>query len=268
MGSNTSISKPSSSLMHFNAVNKIPLHVWVKICSYLYPSQLARLSQMNRAMYEMITSLGTWTEILKRAHPDRLDRVILGLPIPKSHMLYVLAMSFRICEQCFRYCRVVGHKNRACLPLPIPISLSPGQSGEHTPCTVRLCLACRRTHFKKHPEPIPSALQTRLRDAVDLTLKYGREAVRAATKVRGGKPTCLKESVVLGFARKQYGGDVALAARDQPVCDSLKKCAGRQYMYHSRMIIVATGTPWVDHMASELGETLSFAIGDLLLEDS
>lgn len=115
---------------------------------------------------------------------------------------------------------------------------------------------------------MPSALKTRFRDAVDLTLKYGREAVRAATKVSGGKPACLKESVVLGFARKQYGGDVALAAKDRPVCDSLKKCAGRQYVYHSRMIIVAAGAPWVDHTAPELAETLSFAMGDLLLEES
>lgn len=219
-------------------------------------------------MYKLVASLGVWTRILKRVHPDRIDRVIPGLPVPKSHMFYVLAMSFRICEQCFRYCRVIGHKNRVRLPLPIPISLRSVQGSEHPQYIVRLCLACRKTHFKKYPEPMPFALQTRLRDVTDLTLKYGREAVRAAAKVCGGKSTHLKESVVLGFARKRYGGDVGLAARDLPMCDSLKKCAGRQYMYHSRMIIVAAGAPWVDNSAPELGEKLNFAMGDLLLEES
>jgi len=60
----------------------------------------------------------------------------------------------------------------------------------------------------------------------------------------------------------RFGGDVGLAARDQLVRDSLKKWNGRQYMYHSRMIIVKAGGPWID----EAERDLSMALGVMYLD--
>ncbi|KAG0354588.1 hypothetical protein BG005_006348 [Podila minutissima] len=206
-------------------------------------------------MYETVADLGTWTKILQQVYPDRLDRTILGLSTSKSHMLYVLASSFRICEQCFKYC-IVGSEGRACFPLPIRvIPLSPTDS-ENQPCAIRLCLACRKVHFGRHPEPIPEAIGNRLGIDIDLTDKYGTKAVDTAVRPTIIDAPWLHEKDVLAQARILFGGDIGLAARDQSLKDSLKKCNGRQYMYHSRMIIVAAGDPWVDHAERDLSMAL------------
>ncbi|KAG0327094.1 hypothetical protein BG000_001095 [Podila horticola] len=178
-------------------------------------------------------------------HPNRLGRVIPGLPVSMSHMLYVCALSFRICEQCFKYC-VVGRE------------------------VARVCLSRSRSlcSSKEHPESVPSALQHRYRDATDLTLKYGRVAVRAVRFYSEDLMTHLKESDVLGFSRRRFGGDIGLAARYQPACDSLSKCNGRQYMYHSRMILVTAGVHWADHTVHGLSEALGAAMVELSVDDS
>ncbi|KAF9018989.1 hypothetical protein BGZ52_003825 [Haplosporangium bisporale] len=236
----------SSPPMTVDCVKKIPVELWIHICSYLYPSQLTRLSQTNHVMYEIVASLGTWSTILQRVYPERLHRVIPGLPISKSHMLYVLASSFRICEQCFRYC-AAGSEGRACLPWPARVIPSSSDQGEHQPWTIRQCLACRKAHFAQHPEPIPVAVDQRYRIGTDLADQYGHEAVIAVARDSILETVLILERDVLAQARVIFGGDVGLTARNQTVKDSLKKCKGRQYMYHSRMIIVTAGDPWVDH---------------------
>ncbi|KAG0008871.1 hypothetical protein BGZ81_003829 [Podila clonocystis] len=233
-------------------VNEFPVELWICICSFLYPSQLARLSQTSRTIYEIVASLGIWTKILQQVYPDRLDRTILGLSTSKSHMLYVLALSFRICERCFKYCHV-SSEGRACLPLPIRMIPSFAvDHGQDQPWTTRLCLACRKTHFAQHPEPIPEAIHERVRARTDLELEYGFEAVNAMA--RPGNPSLpwLRERDVLAEARVLFGGDVGLTAKGQSVRDSLKKCNYRQYMYHSRMIVVAAGDLWVDQAERDL----------------
>ncbi|KAF9384702.1 hypothetical protein CPB97_005438 [Podila verticillata] len=235
----------SSPLMTVDYVNKIPVELWIHVCSYLYPSQLTRLSQTNHAMYEIVSNLGTWSMILQRVYPERLHRIIPGLPISKSHMLYVLASSFRICEQCFRYC-AAGSEGRACLPWPTRVIPSSSDQDEHQPWTIRQCLACRRAHFAQYPEPIPVAVDQRYGIGTDLADRYGHEAVIAVAHDEILEAVMILEGDVLAQARVIFGGDIGLTARNQTVKDSLKKCKGRQYMYHSRMIIVAAGGPWVD----------------------
>lgn len=63
-------------------------------------------------------------------------------------------------------------------------------------------------------------------------------------------------------------GDVGLTAKTQRMSDSLKKCNGRQFMYYSPMLVVASGDVWVDHAVPDLSEALSVETRVLSLEDS
>ncbi|KAG0031660.1 hypothetical protein BGZ82_006868 [Podila clonocystis] len=171
-------------------------------------------------------------------------------------MLYVLSLSFRICERCFKYCHVRS-EGRACLPLPIRMIPSFAvDRGQDQPWTTRLCLACRKTHFAEHPEPIPETIHERLGVSTDLAVEYGPEAVNAAARPENLSHPWLRERDVLAQARIFLGGDVGLSAKDQSVRGSLEKCRYRQYMYHSRMILVAAGELWVDQAERDLSMAL------------
>lgn len=40
----------------FPADERVPIEIWEKVCSYLYPSQLMRLSRVSRTLYEVVAS--------------------------------------------------------------------------------------------------------------------------------------------------------------------------------------------------------------------
>lgn len=92
--------------------------------------------------------------------------------------------------------------------------------------------------------------------STDLATQYGHEAVITVARDSILEAVLMREKDVMAQARMIFGGDVGLAARNQSVKDSIKKCKGRQYMYHSRMIIVAAGGPWIDEAERELSMAL------------
>lgn len=100
------------------------------------------------------------------------------------------------------------------------------------------------------------AVDQRYEIGTDLADQYGHEAVIAVAHDSILEAVLIREGDVLAQARVIFGGDVGLAARNQTVKDSLKKCKGRQYMYHARMIIVAAGDPWVDPAERDLSMAL------------
>jgi hypothetical protein len=83
--------------------------------------------------------------------------------ITKFHMLYVVVASYLVCESCASVSHPLGPQKYAALPLAVPewpfdkgcASLDKG--GEQI--IIRLCLVCRRNHFKIYPESTPSGIE-------------------------------------------------------------------------------------------------------------
>ncbi|KAK5805457.1 hypothetical protein F5H01DRAFT_353760 [Linnemannia elongata] len=101
----------------------VPAEIWEQIFSYLYPSQLCRLSMVNKAFEIIISSLPIWRYLFtKNAFRKRL-RFLRGITESKSYMLYMCANSLHICEEC-GYQERFGSKNLADFPLPVLVRLS------------------------------------------------------------------------------------------------------------------------------------------------
>ena len=128
--------EPQQQQQHYKL--RLPLEIWVKICSHLYPSQLARFSRVNQTAYKLVASLERWEGWFKRLHGTphirlkylqagtnirqemHIMRPIPGLSISQSYMLFMCAISLQVCEQCFRRCDGNRQRGRlACMPLSV-----------------------------------------------------------------------------------------------------------------------------------------------------
>lgn len=69
-------------------------------------------------------------------------------------MLYVMAASYYLCDNCCRVSRPQGPQNYATMPLAVQEGPSGGGRA-----TIRLCLVCRRDYFSISPESIPPEVQ-------------------------------------------------------------------------------------------------------------
>ncbi|KAF9079553.1 hypothetical protein BGX23_003716, partial [Mortierella sp. AD031] len=123
-----------------------------------------------RALYEVVTSLDVW-----RYYHDRIwlsyDSVsLLRDPLTdypgattKLRMLYVMAASYLVCDNCASVSRPRGPQKYAALPLAV--SEWPSDEGRASlakggrQSMIRLCLVCRRKRFDIYPESIPSEVQ-------------------------------------------------------------------------------------------------------------
>ncbi len=80
---------------------RVPREVWECIFNGLYPSQLSRLSLVNKNFNDIVSSLSLWSRMFTTAHgPKTRLRCLRGMPESKSYMLYMCANSLRVCEQC------------------------------------------------------------------------------------------------------------------------------------------------------------------------
>ncbi|KAF9916950.1 hypothetical protein BX616_002353 [Lobosporangium transversale] len=251
-------------------IEQIPNSLWVKICSYLYPSQLARLSQANKMLYKVVTGLSCWTLWYNnRMHglPKVTVQKIPELMASHNFMLYMCVLSLQLCEQCFRKCD--GRRQPAgmtVMPLPVawqPSSLLPPQctqdrkqhgdkghreQAQEKQWTIRLCLNCRKQHFEKYPEPLPEALMV-----AKATVYKTKREMRAAyhlgrrqfqkikdrkssgtAKNRGTPPVLYSEAEILRRAREMHGGDVGVQAFGNDVSGLWETMVHRCAEYHHR----------------------------------
>ncbi|KAI7815856.1 hypothetical protein BC939DRAFT_471231 [Gamsiella multidivaricata] len=248
---------------------KIPVQVWAHICSYLYPSQLAQLSLVNRTAYEIVAGLETWSKWYRRlsGKAEKLARqtepmeLLPGLPESRSYMLYMCAISFQVCEGCFRRCdgrRIRGRL--ALMPLPVVLSNGDGEGGSGNErergeggelWTVRLCKHCRVMHYEKHPEAIPQELTTKFLTRREIKAQYhlGKSEIKAI-KVRshGERSMCMpvtySEAEALKTARVVFGGDVGRQAVPRSLCRPMAKVHHRVYMYNLRRRTLEAGGEW------------------------
>ncbi|KAK3845705.1 MAG: hypothetical protein J3R72DRAFT_487405 [Linnemannia gamsii] len=81
---------------------RLPPEVWATIFSRLYPSQLSRLSMVNKTFNKIVSSLSIWSRIFFVAYPAGTMRLrtLRDMPESKSYMLYLCALSLYICECC------------------------------------------------------------------------------------------------------------------------------------------------------------------------
>ncbi|GJJ74799.1 hypothetical protein EMPS_07157 [Entomortierella parvispora] len=227
---------------------RIPIEIWHVIMAYLYPSQITRLSCVSRTMHAIVSSLNSWSRWFFKAHgPETRLFTLPGMPASKSYMLYMCAVSSRICERCFAHSGL-GSINPVLLPLPVHVPVPKifrappepffNKNGDYTTkvdyvglpmnknWTIRLCLCCRRKHYEVYEEHVPANILGEYKTQGDLLKKYAlRESDMDALTIRGrsrrnsngrnggsGSQATFSEQSALQFARIKYGGNVGIWA--------------------------------------------------------
>ncbi|KAG0087462.1 hypothetical protein BGZ92_007311 [Podila epicladia] len=93
-------SKPPPSRL--NVDKHIPAKIWKQIFSYLYPSQLCRLSMVSKTFETIVGSLPVWYHLFTKNNYGKQLRFLRAIPESKSYMLYMCASSLHIWEECYR----------------------------------------------------------------------------------------------------------------------------------------------------------------------
>ncbi|KAI1321585.1 hypothetical protein EDD11_003065 [Mortierella claussenii] len=77
----------------FEPVDKrVPVEVWERIFNRLYPSQLSRLSMVNKTFNKIVSSLSVWSRMFTLAFgPKKRLRTLRNIDESKSYMLYMCA---------------------------------------------------------------------------------------------------------------------------------------------------------------------------------
>ncbi|KAF9341158.1 hypothetical protein BGZ91_010644 [Linnemannia elongata] len=207
--------------------NGLPNEVWEKILSHLYPSQLSRMSMVDKNLSEIVSSLKVWPRMFHAAHGSKAQlRPLMCIPrFKNSHMIFMCASSLHVCEKCFG---LTGYNaiKLYMLPLPIPVLL-PRRSTDAIKYvgdrfdpnwTIRMCLPCRQGHISDFEEPIPLHVENIWVNWNTLIAKYpcAPQISRfyELHGVRGGNQM-IEESVVFKIMQQLFGGDVGIKAFEE-----------------------------------------------------
>ncbi|KAG0338837.1 hypothetical protein BG005_003614, partial [Podila minutissima] len=69
---------------------RVPVEIWEQILNYLYPSQLSRISMVNKNFNSIVSLLKVWSRMFTIAHgPKAHLRPLLGIPKSKSYMTFM-----------------------------------------------------------------------------------------------------------------------------------------------------------------------------------
>ncbi|KAF9172225.1 hypothetical protein BGX21_006985 [Mortierella sp. AD011] len=239
---------------------QLPLELWTKICSYLYPSQLARFALVNKTAYGMIASLKIWSQWFALLHgPTHELSLIPGILPSQSYMLYLCAISFKVCERCLKLIDGTYRKGRlAEMPLPVVLDTHCYFDEDDEFCTrtwtVRICRSCRVTHYRTHPESLSSVHGASYLTKSEIKEKYmlsDNQVKRITNRIGGGrnsgKPVQYSERKALEIAREEYGGDVGVQALKKSLSLPMKYMEHRVYIYFKRLQVVESGGTWWPH---------------------
>ncbi|KAF9905527.1 hypothetical protein EC991_001557, partial [Linnemannia zychae] len=92
-----------STQTYYQMDKRVPPEIWERIFNRLYPSQLSRMSMVNKNFNKVVSSLSLWARMFSLAFGAEMRlRTLCGIPESKSYMLYMCARSRYICEKCFR----------------------------------------------------------------------------------------------------------------------------------------------------------------------
>ncbi|KAF9427058.1 hypothetical protein BGZ94_005551 [Podila epigama] len=234
----------STNLQQPNLIQRLPLEIWIQTLSYLYPSQLSRLCQVNKRLFDIVTNLSLWSDIYQTtAFPKKNSLDCLpGMPPSRSNMIVTCAHSFLVCEQCYSFCppKKGGRAQLAAIPLKVTLPWS-------QPDAIRFCPPCRVQHFEHCPEPIPANIRGSRRSRSDIRRLYSLEDndIRTLTRFGGGwEEITFSEEEALTLARKVYGGDVGIAALPRSFSKPLAKSYNRVYLFVLRRQVLKSENAW------------------------
>ncbi|KAF9278310.1 hypothetical protein BGZ88_000639, partial [Linnemannia elongata] len=109
---------------HDQIDKRVPREIWDQILHRLYPSQLSRLSMVNKTLNVIVSSLMVWPRMFYAAHgPKAQLRPLVSISgLKSSYMMFMCASSLHVCEKCFGLTEYNADKAYM-LPLPIPVLL-------------------------------------------------------------------------------------------------------------------------------------------------
>ncbi|KAG0342691.1 hypothetical protein BG000_002475 [Podila horticola] len=83
--------KRQSQFRSHNHIDKrVPPEIWERIFSRLYPSQLSRMSMVNKNFNKIVSSLSVWSRMFSLIFgPEMKLRTLRNMPESKSYMLYM-----------------------------------------------------------------------------------------------------------------------------------------------------------------------------------
>ncbi|KAG9061642.1 hypothetical protein KI688_007223 [Linnemannia hyalina] len=204
-----------------SSINRVPNEVWEGILSRLYPSQLSRMSMVNKNLNVIVSSLEVWPRMFHAAYGLEAQlRPLMCIPKAKSsYMIFMCASSLHVCEKCFGLTGYNAHK-LYWLPLPIPVLL-PRRSTDmikyvgdrfEPNWTIQMCLLCRQGHISDLGEPVPRNVTNCSMAWVDLCDKYpcANEA-RGLFSLRRGN-SFINELGAFNYMRRYFGGDIGIKA--------------------------------------------------------
>ncbi|KAF9358539.1 hypothetical protein BGX26_001483 [Mortierella sp. AD094] len=244
---------------------RVPLELWTKICSYLYPSQLARFALVNKTAYGMIASLNIWSQWFTKLYgPTGELSLIPEMQPSQSYMLYLCAISFKICECCLKRIDGTYQKGRlAAMPLPVVLDTDYYYDEDDEFCTstwtVRFCRSCRVAHYKTHPQrlgPVPGSPYLSKSEIKEKYMLSDGQIKSITNRTGGGrnsgKPVKYSVRDALEIAREAYGGDVGIQAIGKSLSLPMKYMEHRVYIYFKRIQVVESGGTWWPHEEYEL----------------
>ncbi|KAF9967010.1 hypothetical protein BGZ70_000419 [Mortierella alpina] len=202
---------------------RVPREIWEQILSHLYPSQLSRMSMVNKTLNMVISSLEVWPRMFYAAHgPKGQLRPLVRIPSFKSsYMMFMCASSLHVCEKCFGLTEYNADKAYK-LPLPIPVLL-PRRStdaikyvGERfdPTWTIRMCLSCRQRHISNLEEPVPRDVSKDRVDWYKLCKKYPCARQTPRLYRHNVSNIAIKEVDALNLMRQHFGGDIGIEASE------------------------------------------------------
>ncbi|KAK3805450.1 MAG: hypothetical protein JOS17DRAFT_781357 [Linnemannia elongata] len=202
----------------------VPIEVWEHILQYLYPSQLSRISMVNKNFCAIVSSLEVWSHMFVIAYgPKAHLRTLVGVSKSKSYMMFMCSSSLHICERCFG---LTGYNvdGKFRLPLPIPVLL-PKRSTDTVKYlgerfepnfTIRMCLFCRQNHISIYEEPLPRCAENSKLDEYQVRQQYPcTRVIPSFRHFLSGlfrQTTSIDEAIVLQSMRRHFGGDVGIKA--------------------------------------------------------
>ncbi|KAF9370134.1 hypothetical protein CPB97_002992 [Podila verticillata] len=146
--------EPQPQLQTDDQIDKlVPLEIWEQISNHLYPSQLSRMSMVNRNFNKIVSSLSVWSRMFSFVFGPKMRlRTLCNIPESKSYMLYMCASSFRVCEGCLKLAPWSANINNLGLPEPVLVRLPTMTKGDiqylgeevNLDWKVRMCFACRQ----------------------------------------------------------------------------------------------------------------------------